>query len=76
MFGIRTRDAALVAAGALAAAVAAGVPLGTLVPLLAVGGCLLMHVVMMRHMGHRSHGSGGRAPVGPQPLRELEEQRR
>lgn len=76
MHGVRTRDVALVAAGALAAAVVAGVPLGSLVPLLAVGGCLLMHLVMMRHMGHRSHGSEGGAPAGPPPAPEDAEQRR
>jgi hypothetical protein len=58
MTGFKLRDAVLLGAGVLLALVLFGGSLASLAPLLLVGGCLLMHVFMMRGMDHGG-GHGG-----------------
>lgn len=55
MNGFKARDAVLLGAGAVIALLLFGAPFATLGPLLLIGGCLLMHVFMMRGMSHGGH---------------------
>jgi len=59
------------AAVGFGALLAVGVPLATLTPLLALGGCLSMHLFMGHSMGHGgghgSHDSNGAAPGSGSP---------
>ena len=59
MNGFKARDAVLLGAGAVIALLLLGAPLATLGPLLFLGGCVLMHVFMMKGMGHGGHGGHG-----------------
>lgn len=62
MHGTNTRSLAYVAIGVLATLAILQVPLATVLPLLLIGGCLLMHVFMMRGMHHGGSDDGERSP--------------
>jgi hypothetical protein len=65
MKGFKTRDAVLLGAGAVLALLLFGGSLASLTPLLFLGGCLLMHVFMMRGMDHGSGHAGHDTSPGP-----------
>lgn len=67
MKGFTTRDAVLLGAGAVIALLLFGGSLASLAPLLFLGGCLLMHVFMMRSMDHGGDGHAGHeSGIGPE----------
>ena len=72
MKGFTVRDGVLLGAGVVIALLFFGGSLASLTPLLFLGGCLLMHVFMMRGMDHGgSHaGHDGHSESGVGPARE------
>ena len=66
MKGFTARDAVLLGAGAALALLVFGGSLASLAPLLFLGGCVLMHVFMMRGMGHGGAGhTAHEGGIGP-----------
>lgn len=73
MHGFRVRDAVLLGTGVLIALVLFGGSFASLLPLLLIGGCLLMHLFMMNGMDHGGHGGhGGDTNEDETPRRDRE----